>query len=156
MALGEKIAVLMGNDESWIDQVRAAADRAGERVWPLPLPRDYRKGIDSSVADIKNTGPREGGTLTAGLFLQEFVDGVAWAHLDIAGPAFLGSDDGYLTKGGTGFGVRTLIELARNFVPPEAKPKAAAKTNGAKRAPAKRTPAKRTPAKRATSAKRTR
>ncbi|HEX9506065.1 MAG TPA: leucyl aminopeptidase [Acidimicrobiia bacterium] len=122
VALGEKIAGLMGNDESWIDQVRAAADRAGERVWPLPLPRDYRQGIDSSVADIKNTGPREGGTLTAGLFLQEFVDGVPWAHLDIAGPAFLSSDDGYLAKGGTGFGVRTLVELARNFVPPEVEP----------------------------------
>jgi leucyl aminopeptidase len=133
VALGEKIAGLMGNDESWVDQVRAAADRAGERVWPLPLPRDYRKGIDSSVADIKNTGPREGGTLTAGLFLQEFVDGVPWAHLDIAGPAFLGSDDGYLAKGGTGFGVRTLIELARTFVPPEGAPKAAAKVSGPKR-----------------------
>ena len=109
-------------------------------MWPLPLPRDYRKGIDSSVADIKNTGPREGGTLTAGLFLQEFVDGVPWAHLDIAGPAFLGSDDGYLAKGGTGFGVRTLVELARTFVPPEVKPK----TRTVKKAPVKKAPVKRT------------
>ena len=95
--------------------MQAAADRVGERVWPLPLPTDYRRGIDSSVADIKNVGPREGGALTAGLFLQEFVDGVPWVHLDIAGPAFIGSDDGYLPKGGTGFGVRTLIELARHL-----------------------------------------
>jgi leucyl aminopeptidase len=118
VALGEKIAGLMGNDDAWTSQVRAAADRTGERVWPLPLPTDYRRGIDSSVADMKNVGPREGGALTAGIFLQEFVDGVPWAHLDIAGPAFLSSDDGYHSRGGTGFGVRTLVELARSFDPP--------------------------------------
>ncbi|MFI5045929.1 MAG: leucyl aminopeptidase [Acidimicrobiia bacterium] len=118
VALGEKIAGLMGNHDEWSEQVRDAADRVGERVWPLPLPADYRRGIDSSVADIKNTGPREGGTLTAGLFLQEFVSEVPWVHLDIAGPAFLNGDDGYITKGGTGFGVRTLVELARSFTPP--------------------------------------
>jgi leucyl aminopeptidase len=118
VALGEKIAGLMGNHESWQDQVQGAADRVGERVWQLPLPTDYRRGIDSSVADIKNVGPREGGTLTAGLFLQEFVAEVPWVHLDIAGPAFLGADDGYITKGGTGFGVRTLIELANTFEVP--------------------------------------
>jgi leucyl aminopeptidase len=120
VALGEKIAGLMGNDDGWIDQVRAAADRVGERVWPLPLPADYRTSIDSPIADIKNVGPREGGALTAGLFLQEFVDGVPWAHLDIAGPAFLGAEDGYMPKGGTGFGVRTLLELATTFTPPAA------------------------------------
>ena len=60
----------------------------------------------------------KGGAITAGLFLQEFVDGVPWAHLDIAGPAFLGGEDGYAPKGGTGFGVRTLLELASTFVPP--------------------------------------
>jgi leucyl aminopeptidase len=119
VALGEKIAGLMGNDDDWIDQIRDAADRVGERVWPLPLPADYRKGIESPIADIKNVGPREGGALTAGLFLQEFVDDVPWAHVDIAGPAFLGSDDGYMTKGGTGFGVRTLLELASTFTPPD-------------------------------------
>ena len=119
VALGDKIAGLMGNDEEWAAQVRQAADRVGERVWPLPLPPDYRRGIDSSVADIKNVGPREGGTLTAGLFLQEFVDGAPWVHLDIAGPAFLSGDDGYITKGGTGFGVRTLLELASSFEPPK-------------------------------------
>ena len=119
VALGEKIAGLMGNDDEWIDQVRGAADRVGERVWPLPLPTDYRKSIDSPIADIKNVGPREGGAITAGLFLQEFVDGVPWAHVDIAGPAFLGNEDGYMPKGGTGFGVRTLLELASTFTPPE-------------------------------------
>jgi leucyl aminopeptidase len=121
VALGEKIAGLMGNDDEWTAQVRGAADLVGERVWPLPLPDDYRRGIDSSVADMKNVGPREGGALTAGIFLQEFVDGVPWAHLDIAGPAFLSGEDGYLPKGGTGFGVRTLLELAEHFEAPATK-----------------------------------
>jgi leucyl aminopeptidase len=120
VALGEKIAGVMGNDDAWIEQVRGAADRVGERVWPLPLPSDYRKGIESPIADIKNVGPREGGAITAGLFLQEFVDDVPWVHLDIAGPAFLSGEDGYLPKGGTGFGVRTLLELASTFEPPAA------------------------------------
>jgi leucyl aminopeptidase len=118
VALGDKIAGLMGNDDDWSDQVRAAADRAGESVWPLPLPSEYRKQLESEVADMKNIGGSYGGALTAGLFLQEFVDGAPWVHLDIAGPARAGADDGYLTKGGTGFGVRTLVELARGFEAP--------------------------------------
>jgi leucyl aminopeptidase len=118
VALGDKIAGLMGNDDDWSEQVRAAADRAGEPVWPLPLPTEYRKQLESEVADMKNIGGSYGGALTAGLFLQEFVDGAPWVHLDIAGPARAGADDGYLTKGGTGFGVRTLVELARNFEAP--------------------------------------
>ena len=119
VALGPSIAGLMGNDEAFIDQVRAAADRAGERVWPLPLPADYAKQIESNVADIKNIGGNHGGALTAGLILKEFVDdAICWAHLDIAGPARAESDDAEITKGGTGFGVRTLIELASTFAPP--------------------------------------
>jgi leucyl aminopeptidase len=143
VALGEKIAGLMGNDDAWTGQVRAAADRVGERVWPLPLPTDYRRGIDSSVADMKNVGPREGGALTAGLFLQEFVDGLPWAHLDIAGPAFLSADDGYLPKGGTGFGVRTLLELAEHFQPPDTKEGADTRAAGAERGRRSRTRARR-------------
>lgn len=118
VALGDKIAGLMGNDDDWSDQVRAAADRAGEPVWPLPLPTEYRKQLESEIADMKNIGGSYGGALTAGLFLQEFVDGAPWVHLDIAGPSRAGADDGYLTQGGTGFGVRTLVELARGFEPP--------------------------------------
>jgi leucyl aminopeptidase len=118
VALGDKIAGLMGNDDDWSEQVRAAADRAGEPVWPLPLPTEYRKQLESEVADMKNIGGSYGGALTAGLFLQEFVDGAPWVHLDIAGPARAGADDGYLTKGGTGFGVRTLVEIARSFEAP--------------------------------------
>jgi leucyl aminopeptidase len=85
------------------------------------LPRDLRKALDSDVADVKNIGGRYGGALTAGLFLQEFVaDGLPWAHLDIAGPAYLEEADGENPKGGTGFGVRTLLELAADFERPSA------------------------------------
>jgi leucyl aminopeptidase len=119
VALGEKVAGVMGNRVEWVDQVRGAADRAGEPVWPLPLPREYRKLLDSEVADLKNVSSGGyGGALTAGLFLESFVDSATWAHLDIAGPARAASDDGELTKGGTGFGVRTLLELATTFEPP--------------------------------------
>ena len=127
VALGDKIAGLMGNDDAWVVQVRSAADRAGEPVWHLPLPQEYRKQLESEVADLKNIGGSYGGALTAGLFLQEFVDGAPWVHLDIAGPARANADDGYLTKGGTGYGVRTLVELARNFEPPVAAAPVAAK-----------------------------
>ena len=119
VALGPKIAGLMGNDEGWIAAVKQASDVSGERVWHLPLPADYSKQFESSVADMKNIGTPHGGALTAGLILQEFVaDGIPWVHLDIAGPAWSDSDDAEITKGGTGFGVRLLIELAKNFVPP--------------------------------------
>jgi len=119
VALGRKVAGLMGNHQGWLDQVRAAGERAGEELWPLPLPEDYRKLIDSDVADIKNisTG-RYGGALTAGLFLREFVGDVPWAHLDIAGPARSEEDEGYFQKGGTGFGVRTLVEAVMAFRAP--------------------------------------
>ena len=123
VALGTKVAGLMGNHDAWIGAVEAAADRAGERVWHLPLPEDYRKQLDSPVADLKNIGNRWGGTLTAALFLREFVaEGIPWAHLDIAGPAWTDSVDGEAAKGGTGFGVRLLVDLIRNFSPPDGGP----------------------------------
>ena len=119
VALGRKVAGLMGNHAGWIDQVGQAAARAGEEVWPLPLPEDYRKLIDSDVADVKNvSNGRYAGALTAGLFLREFVGDVPWAHLDIAGPARSEEDEGYLQKGGTGFGVRTLVEAVMSFQKP--------------------------------------
>jgi leucyl aminopeptidase len=133
VALGEKIAGLMGNDDSWSDQVLGAATRAGEAVWPLPLPDDYQQMLDSEVADLRNvTNTRYGGAITAGLFLESFVADVPWVHLDIAGPARASADDAELTRGGTGFGVRTLAELARTFEPP---PRSGAR---AARGPAKR------------------
>jgi leucyl aminopeptidase len=120
VALGTKIAGLMGNHDGFVDQVRAAADAQGEPVWPLPLPADIRSSIDSDVADIKNiSGKRWGGALVAGVFLQEFVgEGIPWVHLDIAGPADAAEDDGETRKGGTGFGVRTLLHLLSTFRKP--------------------------------------
>ena len=120
VALGLKVAGLMGNHDAWVDQVRRAADRAGESVWPLPLPQEYRKDIDSEIADLKNIGGgRWAGALTAGLFLSEFTGDIPWAHLDIAGPARAQADDGYVLKGGTGFGVRTLVEVLSAFESPK-------------------------------------
>lgn len=117
VALGQKIAGLMGNDEVFNGIVEEAAAIAGERVWQLPLPGDYRKALDSAVADIKNIGGgRYGGALTAGLFLKDFVDDATpWVHLDIAGPAFLPEPDGESPKGATGFGVRTLLTLLESW-----------------------------------------
>ena len=119
VALGDKIAGLMGNRDTWNEQVQAAADAVGEPVWPLPMPKEYRKLLESEVADLRNISTGSyGGALTAALFLSEFVDGVPWVHLDIAGPARAGGDDGYLVKGGTGFAVRTLVELVDRFKKP--------------------------------------
>ena len=123
VALGDRIAGLMGNHEGWIDQVRAAADAVGEPVWPLPLPGYLRGKLDSELADLKNiTDTRYGGALAAGVFLREFVgEGIPWAHLDIAGPADSSVVEGELVKGGTGFGVRTLVELLSSYTKPKAR-----------------------------------
>ena len=116
VALGKGIAGLMTNDDDLAGKVRGAADRAGEPVWPLPLPQQYRKQLDSPIADMKNIGNGpHGGALTAGLFLKEFVGDVPWVHLDIAGPSTSEDDDGPLVKGATGFGVRTLVELLSSW-----------------------------------------
>ena len=112
VALGDEIAGMFGNDEGAVEAVSSAAAAAGERVWHMPLPDDYRSQIDSDVADMKNTGPRWGGAITAALLLKEFVGETPWVHLDIAGPARAPKDNGYVTKGGSGFGVRTIVALA--------------------------------------------
>lgn len=123
VALGREIAGLMGTDDDLVAQVRAAAERAGEPVWHLPLPDRYRKHLDSDAADVKNIGVQgQAGALSAGLFLREFAGGRPWVHLDIAGPARSESDEAYLTKGGTGFGVRTVLELLRTFTKPGSTP----------------------------------
>ncbi|MDQ1384505.1 MAG: leucyl aminopeptidase [Actinomycetota bacterium] len=119
MALGDKIAGLMGTDDAWIAQVSEAAERAGERMWHLPLPEDYRRNLDSEIADLRNISSGGGaGTLTAGLFLKEFTGDAPWVHLDIAGTARASSEDAETSKGGTGYGVRTLVELASTFRKP--------------------------------------
>lgn len=118
VALGPRIAGLMGRDDGFLAQVEGASARTGERVWRLPLPADYRTMVDSPVADMKNIGGPHGGAITAGLILGEFVaDGIPWAHLDIAGPAFADGDDCEVTRGGTGFGVRLLVDLVCSFTP---------------------------------------
>jgi leucyl aminopeptidase len=118
VALGPRIAGLMGRDDGFLSQVEGASARTGERVWRLPLPADYRRMVDSPVADMKNIGGPHGGAITAGLILGEFVaDGIPWAHLDIAGPAFADGDDCEVTRGGTGFGVRLLVDLVCSFTP---------------------------------------
>ena len=115
VALGDLIAAAMGNNDKLRAKVIDASEKAGERFWPMPLPEDYRTLIDTPVANVANAGPRWGGSLTAGLFLREFVNNVDWCHLDIAGPAFLSKTDGENTEGGTGFGIRTLVAFAESY-----------------------------------------
>jgi leucyl aminopeptidase len=115
IALGPRIAGVMGSTDELAGDIADAARRAGEQAWPMPLPVELRKGLDSTVADIANvTAERFGGMLVGGLFLQEFVpDGMRWAHVDIAGPAFHeGEPYGYAPKGGTGAAVRMLVQVA--------------------------------------------
>ena len=114
VALGVLYAGVLGNDQALVDALLAASRRTGEPLWQLPLVRDYRDDLRSGVADLKNvSGAGEGGTITAALFLEEFVDGVPWAHLDIAGPAFTEKDLPHAPRGGTGYGVRLLVEYLR-------------------------------------------
>ncbi|HVM27890.1 MAG TPA: leucyl aminopeptidase [Mycobacteriales bacterium] len=117
VALGARTSGVMANDDALRTSVVEAAGRAGEAMWPMPLPAELKKGLDSDIADLQNTGPREGGMLTAGLFLQEFVaEGVRWAHLDIAGPAYNGGEAyGYTPHGGTGAAVRTFVQVVEEL-----------------------------------------
>ncbi len=112
IALGDRVAGLFGSDEETLALVRAAGDFAGERLWPMPLVDDYRRLVVSEVADLKNTSGRYGGAIAAALILREFTAGRKWAHLDIAGPARCDQAYWWMTKGGTGFGTRTLVRLA--------------------------------------------
>ena len=112
VALGPMATGVFGNHQPLVDEILKAAREAGEAMWQLPLYSEYREHIRSDVADVKNTGIRWGGAITAALFLQEFVrPGLPWAHLDIAGPAFGEKEYAYLGKGGSGVGVRTLLRL---------------------------------------------
>ena len=117
-ALGLKIAAVLGNNQAWIDQVKASSARTDEQVWQLPLAKEYRKLLDSNVADIRNIGGPYGGAITASLFLSEFVGETPWAHLDIAGPMNVDADDGWLARGATAFGTRLIIDLLSNYAAP--------------------------------------
>jgi leucyl aminopeptidase len=116
IGLGHHRTGLLSNDDELVEKVLAAGDRSGEPLWQLPLGTEYSKQIKSKVADIKNVGSRAAGTITAAAFLQEFVGDVPWAHLDIAGTAYGFTEKPYIpNKGPSGIGVRTLLELIRNW-----------------------------------------
>jgi leucyl aminopeptidase len=112
VALGDYASGLMGNDEDLISELRTAGEATGERSWPLPLFDEYTEQIRGDVADIKNSGGRYGGALTAGAFLKEFAD-YPWAHLDIAGTAYGKKGNAYTPKGATGAPARLLVEFLR-------------------------------------------
>jgi leucyl aminopeptidase len=115
IALGPWASGLLGNDEALVERVRAAGETAGERAWPLPLWEEHREHIRSEIADIKNVGGREGGTLTAGAFLSFFAEGTPWTHLDIAATAWTKKPTSYQPTGATGVGVRLLVEMLRGW-----------------------------------------
>ncbi|TRT53592.1 MAG: leucyl aminopeptidase [Microcystis aeruginosa Ma_QC_C_20070703_M131] len=109
VALGDDIAGLWSSDQSLADQLQQAAKLAGEKFWPMPLEEKYFEGLKSQIADMKNTGPRPGGSITAALFLKQFINNTPWLHLDIAGPVWSDKENGVNNSGATGFPVRTLV-----------------------------------------------
>ncbi len=115
VALGQWRAGLYANDDELLKRYQEAAKRSGEALWAMPLDEDLRETIKSPIADIKNTGDGYGGSISAALFLREFVGDAKWIHLDIAGPAFLSAAHGLSPKGGTGFGVRTALEFIKSY-----------------------------------------
>ncbi|MGL1931496.1 MAG: leucyl aminopeptidase [Desulfotalea sp.] len=115
IGLGHHNTGLISNDDKLSKLVEEAGSRAGEPVWRLPLSDEYRKQIKSDVADIKNTGGRAAGTITAGAYLEKFVGDIPWVHLDIAGTAWNFTEKKYIPKGPSGTGSRTLIEFIRSF-----------------------------------------
>jgi leucyl aminopeptidase len=115
VALGPSTAGVMGPDGAVLEGLLAAGRRAGEDAWRLPLVKLLEEQLKSDRADLKNAGDRLGGAMSAALFLQRFVGGTPWAHLDIAGPSHVAKERGYLSAGGTGYGVRTLVEFVRGW-----------------------------------------
>ena len=110
VALGDDIGALFSQDEELSKTLTEAADLSGEKLWPMPMEEKYFEGLKSVVADMKNTGPRAGGSITAALFLKQFVKEMPWAHLDIAGPVWSEKENGYNRPGATGYGVRMLVD----------------------------------------------
>lgn len=115
VALGDTYAGVFSNNQTLANKVVKAGNACGENLWQLPLPEEYKESNKSDIADIKNSGGRYGGAITAALFLQEFVGTTPWVHMDIAGPFMTDKTKGLLVKGATGFGVRTLIRLASDL-----------------------------------------
>jgi leucyl aminopeptidase len=109
IALGDDICGLWSDNDDLTQAIASASEKAGEKFWRMPLEEKYFEGMKSPIADMKNTGPREGGSITAALFLKQFIEKTPWAHLDIAGPAWSEKETDIYSKGGTGFPVRTLV-----------------------------------------------
>jgi leucyl aminopeptidase len=114
VALGKTTSGLFGTPPAWVEHVRQASERAGDRAWPMPVFDDYKEQLKSEIADFTNTGGRPGGAITAALFIKEFAGDLPWVHMDIAGTAWAEEAKPYQPKGATGVGVRTLVELARD------------------------------------------
>jgi leucyl aminopeptidase len=112
VALGRTTSGLFGTPAAWVEQVRLASERSGDRSWPMPIFDDYKDHLKSEIADFTNSGGRAAGAITAALFLKEFVGDLPWVHMDIAGTAWAEEAKAYQPKGATGVGVRTLAELA--------------------------------------------
>jgi leucyl aminopeptidase len=109
VALGDDIAGLWSTNQNLTQELKKASELAGEKLWEMPLEDKYFEGMKSPIADLKNTGPRAGGSITAALFLKQFVEKTPWIHLDIAGPVWADKDSGINNSGATGFPVRTLV-----------------------------------------------
>lgn len=119
VALGARIAPIFGTDPELVDRICDAGRRSGEKLWPMPLPQEYEEHLESDVADMKNVGkPGHAGSITAALLLSKFTGDVPWAHLDVAGTQRSSESAGYNSKGGTGFGVSTLLELLGGYGQP--------------------------------------
>ncbi|CAA9423436.1 Cytosol aminopeptidase PepA [uncultured Leptolyngbya sp.] len=112
IALGDEIAGLWSSDPDIANQLTQASELAGEKLWQMPMEEKYFEGLKSPIADMKNTGPRPGGSITAALFLKQFVKETPWAHLDVAGTVWTEKENGYNSPGATGYGVRTLVNWA--------------------------------------------
>jgi len=115
IALGDYVIGLFGNDDSLQKKIELASQKSGEKVWKLPLWDEYFDYIKSDVADFKNVGTRAAGAIIGGIFLSKFVEKTPWVHLDIAGPAFIEKERPYMPRGGTGVGVRLLVQLLRDW-----------------------------------------
>ena len=115
VALGSQTCGMLGNDEKLMGRIKEASERSRERAWELPLWEEYDESIKSDVADVKNIGNREAGTITAAAFLKKFVDSYPWVHLDIAGVAWADCEKPYTPKGASGFGIRLLTDFLENL-----------------------------------------
>jgi leucyl aminopeptidase len=115
IALGDYVIGLFGNDEPLLKRIQDSSEKTGEKVWSLPLWDEYFEYLKSDVADFKNVGTRAAGAIIGGIFLSKFVEKIPWVHLDIAGPAFVEKERSYVPKGGTGVGVRLVVQLLRDW-----------------------------------------